>query len=287
MKYLITTLFIFTALVFGADPAMPSQEGTWSKESGEHFVIYFMQDASFAREVLNKAEVYYRRIALELGYPRYSEFWIWDKRVKIYIYPDHEAFLKATGQPSWSHGMADYRKMQIISYAWSRDFLESLLPHEIGHLVFRDFVGFKGEVPLWLDEGVAQWCEEAKRPQIKQMARDFMAKDALISLNDMMKLDLNNINAAEKVHIYATRTKTGERGILFLSADNLISTYYLQAASIVGFLIERQGSDNFAHFCRGLRDGKTLEEALAFAYPVQIRNINELEDKWREYLKGG
>jgi len=70
----------------------------------------------------------------------------------------------------------------------------------------------------------------------------------------------------------------------FLSADNLVNTYYIQAVSLVGFLIGTYGSENFAGFCRQLRDGKNLDEALKFTYPSQIRSLEELEDKWREYL---
>ncbi|MCM8796248.1 MAG: hypothetical protein NC928_06165, partial [Candidatus Omnitrophica bacterium] len=137
IKKIIILIFICmcTAVTF-------TQE--WQELKGEHFLVYFTQDKKFAQEVLNKAEVYYQRIASELGYPRYSEFWLWDKRVKIYIYPDHTSFLQATQQPQWSYGMADYKNKQIISFLWSKGFLESLLPHEIAHLIFRDFVGFKG-----------------------------------------------------------------------------------------------------------------------------------------------
>ncbi len=256
----------------------------WQELSAEHFIVYFAQDEKFAREVADKAEYYYRRIATDLGYPRYSEFWTWDNRAKIYIYPDHESFLKATGQPKWSQGMAEYKTRSIISYVWSSGFLDSLLPHEMAHLIFRDFVGFKGEIPLWLDEGVAQWAEEPKRKQMKAMARHLYDSDTIICLADMMKLDIRYITDDSRVYIRPTRTKTGEPGVLFLSKDNLINTYYLQAVSLVGFLIEKYGSFAFADFCRQLRDGKSVEEALKGAYPVRITNLDEFEHKWREYL---
>lgn len=273
----------------------------WQELKGEHFIVYFIplekntdssntsltgftQYTKFAQEVLYKAEAYYQRIASDLGHPRYSEFWLWDKRVKIYIYSDHASFLAATGQPQWSHGMADYKKKQIVSFLWNRGFLESLLPHEMAHLIFRDFVGFKGEIPLWLDEGVAQWSEQAKRQEMKSMVQQLFEKDSLLSLEDMMKLDIRNVTDKDRVYIRSTRTKEGDKGVLFLSGDNLINTYYLQSVSLVGFLIEKYGSDRFTDFCRHLRDGKTIEDALKFAYPVYMRNLKELEDRWREYL---
>ncbi|MDD5255615.1 MAG: hypothetical protein PHR11_06160, partial [Candidatus Omnitrophica bacterium] len=105
--------------------------GDWQSVGGDHFLVYFTANEKFAKDVLDKAEFYYRNIATDLGYPRYSQFWTWDKRVKIYIYADRESFVKATGQAEWAEGLADYANKQIISYAWSQGFIESLLPHEM------------------------------------------------------------------------------------------------------------------------------------------------------------
>lgn len=266
----------FTHTSFGID---------WKEAGGEHFMVYFTKDEKFAKRALNKAEVYYRRIATELGYPRYSDFWLWDDRVKIYIYPDKPSFLKATEQPEWSEGMADYVEKSIASYAWSKNFLDSILPHETAHLIFRDFVGFEGEVPLWLDEGVAQWAEEIKRENMKKMVRELYKEDKLLLVEDLTKMDVRRFKEKNRVYIKATRLREGGQGVLFLSIDQLVSTFYLQAVSLIGFLIERYGSDRFAHFCRQLRDGKSLEEALRFAYPNHVRTLADLEDNWREYLE--
>lgn len=257
----------------------------WQEVRGEHFLVYFAESGQFAKDVLEKAEIYYRRIASDLGYPRYSNFWTWDNRVKIYIYPDRESFLKVTKQASWSEGMADYRKKEIISYAWKEGFVESLLPHEIAHLIFRDFVGFKGEVPLWLDEGVAQWTEEAKRNAYKAMSKIYLGKNTLLSLEDMMKLDIRNLNETERIHIRSIHKANNDRVILFIGGEELVNAYYLQAVSIVGFLIEKYGANSFTDFCRELREGKTIAEALSRAYPASIRGIEELEEKWIEYLQ--
>ena len=158
-------LYFFVSCFFSAVTLTADEIGEWKELKGEHFIVCYLQNEDFADDVLDKSEVYYSRIAADLNYPRYSEFWTWDKRVKIYIHPNLESFLKATGQPQWSRGMADYNNKQIISYAWSGGFLESLLPHEIAHLIFRDFVGFKSEIPLWLDEG---WPSGLKSPREKK-----------------------------------------------------------------------------------------------------------------------
>jgi len=256
-KYFPGFFFAFFLLA----PAAEAEE--WQEAKGEHFIINFFQDEKFAKDVLFKAEKYYADIASELGYQRYSGFWTWDNRVKIYIYPDKESFLKATGQPAWSSGLANYTDKAIISYAWSQEFTEALLPHEITHLIFRDYVGFKGEIPLWLDEGVAQWMEPRKREIIKEATRQLFENGTPLSLRKMLALDIRRSQDEE-----------------------LAKTYYIEAVSLVGFLITKYGSEDFINFCRQLRDGKSFEESLSFSYPTSIRGIKELEERWHEDIEG-
>lgn len=277
----------------------------WEEFKGDHFIVYFnptqdglavpkensIEEAAvimkFIKEVLDKAEVYYQNIALDLGYPRYSEFWTWEKRVKIYIYPDNNSFLAATGQPAWSEGMADYMKKQIVGYSRSRGFVDSILPHEMAHLVFRDFIGFKEELPLWLDEGVAQWEETSKRREMKRIIKDLYGKDSILTISDMMSINIRNIKRKDGLYIRSIITKNGDPGVLFLNGENLVNTYYIQAVSLVGFLMEKFGSVDFTNFCRQLRDGKKFEDALLSSYPLQIRSLEEFEKRWREYIEEG
>jgi hypothetical protein len=287
-KLIILYIIVFSQCFFNFIKL--SSAADWKELKSEHFIVYFTQDEKFAHDLLYKSEEYYKNIASDIGYPRYSDFWTWDNRVKIYIYPDHESFLKATGQPEWSQGMADYKNKKIISFAWSSNFLNSLLPHEMAHLIFRDFIGFKGEVPLWLDEGVAQWEEEEKRAKVQAVARQLLENNMVLTLKDLTKLDIRMMKEDEVVYIRSIPQPEGKDDVLFLSGDKLVHTYYIQAASLVGFLIEKYGSDNFANFCRQLRDGKALEEALRFAYPTHISSLQDLEKEWNKYLleyKGG
>ena len=249
---------------------------------GKHFIVYYYTGSEdFANEVLAKAEQYYVSIAQDLGYERYSEFWLWDKRVKIYIYPDHESYLKASNMPDWSHGMADYTNKIIMSYLRGKGFITSILPHEITHLMFRDFVGFTGEIPLWLDEGVAQWEEKAKR-NMNYIIKDAFRKKTVLSLSDMMKMDIRNIKGDDKV--YVRYTKDGDAPlILVLTGKNLINLYYVEAVSLVGFMIKKYGNKKFTSFCRELRYGKSVESALRAVYSSYFTTIDGLEREWKKY----
>ncbi len=240
---------------------LQDKEISWKEFKGDHFIIFYDQDDQFAKGVLEKAEEYYKKIADELGYERYSNFWQWDHRVKIYVYPSRDMFLQHTGQENWSSGAASYKEKEIWTYNWGEGFLEDLLPHEITHLIFRDYVGFKGEIPLWLDEGVAQWQESSKRGVVARLMKSVLQEGKAYSLKELTESDIRHV-------------KDGAR----------VTIFYMEAISLVSYLVNEQGRDNFIAFCRQLRDGKSLDEALRFTYPTTIRNLDDLEEAWKKFV---
>ncbi|HAJ57357.1 MAG TPA: hypothetical protein DCL35_06270 [Candidatus Omnitrophica bacterium] len=264
LVFLFFSFFAFLYSVFLPLFSVLCYAQAWQELKGDHFIVYYeKQDERFAKDALRHSEHYYNDIASDLGYVRYSGFWQWDKRVKVFIYPSQDSFLKATGQPSWSVGNANYDTKQIMGFTGSDEFINSILAHEIAHLIFRDFVGFKGEVPLWLDEGVAQWQERPKRQLVKFFVRSLMKDGKLMKLKDLTAMDVRKVPGADEA-----------------------KNFYIQAASLVGFMIEEHGPGKFADFCRQLRDGKSLDDALRFAYPAQMRDLGELEEKWLKYVSG-
>ena len=230
----------------------------WSEAKGDHFIVYYTGNEQFAKDISRQSEAYYNKIADDLGYARYSNFWQWDNRVKIYVYPTKEDYVKsAGGQPEWSNGMADYEHKSILTYSNAKDFLEALLPHEITHLIFRDYVGFKGQIPLWLDEGVAQWQEPKKRAIAKRVALYLVQKQKVFPLVDL-----------------TTMSRLAEKD------PDTVQAFYMQSVSIVDYMISQFGPQSFADFCRQLRDGKDLNEALRFAYSGSLHDLDELQTKW-------
>ncbi|MFH1045537.1 MAG: hypothetical protein V1727_01050 [Candidatus Omnitrophota bacterium] len=235
----------------------------WEELKGEHFLAYYQRNKGFAKEVLEKAEEYYKQIALDLGYARSHNFWSWDSRVKIYLFPDNKSYLtyiKSLGYPEWAVGMADYSHKEIISFNLSNGFLDTVLPHEITHLMFRDYVG-GNNIPLWIDEGVAQWSEKGRRAQVRQEIKKQLAHHSPIPMDRMMSLNIGQVDN-----------------------DFIVELYYVQAVSMIDFLISRFGADKFIYLCRQLRDGKEFEEALRFAYPNNLRDPDDLQLQWTDYL---
>ena len=52
----------------------------WKEYKADHFIIFHTGDEAYAKEVGRNADKYYVRIADELGYQRYSNFWQWENR---------------------------------------------------------------------------------------------------------------------------------------------------------------------------------------------------------------
>ncbi len=253
---LFVSLFLFSSQVLFAG-------SEWKLTKGKHFVIHYKEDKKFSEQVLRQAEKHYKRITHDLGYTKHGNFWLWDNRANIYLYSTREKFVKAVGAPKWATGKADYEKRTIAGVETSQTFLESVLPHEMGHLVFRDFIGFKNKAPLWLDEGVAQWADKETNIRAERAAVRLYKKKQLMSLAALTAMDVRKV------------TDTGKA-----------AEFYAQAASLVGFMIEKYGAERFTKFCRKLRDESSIDDALRFTYPEGLRSIDELERQWLKSFGG-
>lgn len=242
-----------------AAPAVYAQAGAWQELKSDHFIVYSAEGGGdFAGEAARRSETYYDDIAAWLGYARRGEFWTWDNRCRIYLYGSREDYIRETGQPAWSGGAAVLEKRTILSFRDAPDFLTSVLPHELAHLIFRDFTGAaNGQVPLWLDEGIAMSQEKARRKEFDE----WIAK---------MVKEKNWIPVKELMNVTSLQGDSGAGAVMF----------YAEAQSIVRFLVEKYGSERFQNFCRSLRDGAKPEEALEKNYPSDFPSLGAFEERW-------
>jgi hypothetical protein len=250
----VTPLFLFSI-------CLAQETEGWKTQKSTHFIIYYKNaPEDFIRQLIEKSEDYYNKIADDLGFRRF-DFWLWDKRAKIYIYDDAEEYQAATGQPAWSSGAALPKAKIIQSYPYAQGFLDVVLPHEMGHIIFREFVGFNNyAIPLWLEEGVACYQEKLKYLKANELIRNALDSGEFITLEA-----LANFNPQS-------------------ARDNkVVELFYAEAFSIVDFLIKEFGKDKFVIFCQKLRDKMSLEKAIAATYPT--RSIQELDQAWQKYLR--
>jgi hypothetical protein len=238
-----------------------ARDDNWLITKSTHFIVYYKNaPEDFIKEVIEKSEDYYDKIAADLGFMRF-DFWLWDNRAKIYIHDNAADYHSATGQPEWSGGNAVPASKIIQTFPYAQGFFEKILPHEMGHIIFREFVGFNNPaIPLWLDEGVASYQEKLTYSMADAFVRKAIEKGNFITLEK-----LSNFNPQ-----------------LTLS-DNLTQLFYTESFSVVDFLIKEFGRDKFVSFCQDLRDKKDLVRAVAMNY--SFSNIQELDSAWQRYLK--
>jgi hypothetical protein len=254
--------FLFLALLFTSSAILEATEAEkWNTAKSTHFIVYY-ENASqdFINRLMDKAEDYYNKIAEDLGFNRYN-FWLWDNRAKIYIYDNAKEYQSATGYPGWFAGSALAGEKIIQAYADATGFFDTVLPHEMGHIIFREFVGFYNKaIPLWLEEGVASYQQKLKYSMSDAWVREAIKKNNFMTLGK-----LGSFNVASNMDSDTARL------------------FYAESFSIVDFLIKEFGRDSFVLFCQNLRDKNNLERALASVYPFS--NVKELEQGWERYLE--
>jgi hypothetical protein len=243
----------------------PLAAETWRESNNKHFRVFYVEDAAFAAAVVEWAEYYYMQITLDLGLNHVVKRdwapWLWERRCRIYLHADRDAYLRATGAPPWSGGMVNYRQRVVHSFLGASAFLDKTLPHELAHIVFREFVGFDNpKVPRWLDEGVAQYAEHGRREESLDLMHQAVSQGVYLSLPQLHQLPLSH------------------------TSGGVARLFYAQAVTLVHFFLEQYGNRRFIEFCANLRDGKSLEQALGFATSGNLRSLADLEAAWYQFI---
>ena len=179
--------------------------------------------------------------------------------IDIYIYADTNDLKDAIlYEPSWTGGQAfpdqDIVILGISPYDldWGRDAIVHELTHVlVGHLTFSCL----GDVPTWLNEGLAVYSEGELDPSSQRQLDDAIRNDTLLTVRSL---------------------STG-----FSEVSDKAYLSYSQSYSITKFLIETYGQEKMTSLLVALRDGLTIDDALMQTYSF---DINGLEDGWRQAI---
>ena len=256
MKSYRIFLAFFILIVFAFSLHIPAED--WKIYKSDHFSMYYEDNLGFAQRVGYKAEEYYKQIDRNVGFTRFGKFWTFDKRCKIYVYSNKESYLGNNDIPSWSAGFANYDKREIVSYKESVNFLTSLLPHEMTHLILADYI--ENDIPLWFNEGLAVNMELTSKLRYVNAIKEELKKDNSLS-------------------IYEVLDKTG-----YPEDEEKVLLFYSISYSLVNFL-RSKGQYRFTNLCRALRDGRSFEQALIRSYQFNFGSLERLDKKWQEHIR--
>lgn len=254
-----TILLIIGFLLFrGGSLALAN---SWEQFKSRHFIIYYQKaPLDFVKEVEKSANIYYEDIARDMGWTR-TQGWSWEGRARIYIYNDSEHYVQDARAVGWSAGHAYSKDKVIRTFPSAHGFFDTTLPHELGHIIFREFIGEEVSVPLWFEEGVAMYQEKARRWGSHRAVQQAITRGEFIPLAELDRMRLGRE-----------------------TPEAVVALYYAQAASVVHFLIKEQGQIRFKRLCSELKAGKNFMDALGSVYG-RYKNLNDLNRSWVEFLK--
>ena len=179
--------------------------------------------------------------------------------VDLYIYASTDDLKEAIlYEPSWTGGQAFPDQNIVIlgispyDLEWGRDAIAHELTHVlVGHLTFSCL----GDVPTWLNEGLAVYSEGGLDPASQSQLEDAIRDNKLLTIRS---LSSGFSEVADKAYLS-----------------------YSQSYSVTKFLIETHGQEKITSLLMSLRDGLTIDEALMQTYGF---NIDGLETAWRQAI---
>jgi hypothetical protein len=221
-------------------------------QGGELILFWYTGGDSFARELMDTCEEGLARLTQDIGtYP--------ERPIKIYIYASTSDLKGAMIFPQeWTGGVAftAFSTIAIGIPPSELDWGRRALVHELTHLVVHQatFSPY-GQLPLWLDEGLAMYNEGELEPVFHSYLEEAILKDELISVRSLCSP---------------------------FSADYEIACLsYAQSYSLVGHLLDNYGQDRMLDLLTLLKQGSTYDEALTEVYGF---DIDGLDASWRGAL---
>lgn len=224
-------------------------EDSFNNKEGTHFnVRYEGGESDVAGHVVAIIlEEAYQKVGSDLGfYP--------DDSITTILY-SAEQFMDVTRAPAWSGGIYDGKiKIPVGGLRERTDVLEKVIFHEYTHAVVHRMGG--GRVPVWLNEGIAQY-EEGRNGGSEELFRYLASAENLVPLKYL------------------------EGSFMGLNQEQAILAYG-EALSAVKYIMDEYGTGMLTRLVSGYKDGKDSDAAIKDTFQMTYK---EFQESWRRYLR--
>jgi len=277
---------------FNPNAYRPGVEWTFNKSA--HFDIYTQKPTNGAISSPNMA------LAFETAYQTLRRFipWMMASRVRVFVYQDHNAYIKYEPEAkAWTRAVAYPTRGEIVVYdePGKQQDLKEVFTHELTHIFTQNFFDKHktGRImtPTWLDEGLAVLIEDQayngskggpwnRDFQTLNLQRDPSQEAPSFSSNSMFggfgkkssfgrsgrrggRMGFGNGNG-KPVHLTPFATFMQEGSLDTAEGQDKLQKWYLQAYLMVRFLLNPAGGSipsnrmQFEQFTRLLAEGEAV-----------------------------
>jgi hypothetical protein len=229
---------------------------SWKMISWEDITIFWYQgDSSFAQELVIAAQDATYRLADYTGAHL-------KEPLSLYIYANSRDLQEGMIFPQeWTGGVAftRYNTLAIAIAPTNLDWGMKTIAHELTHMIVGQItINPYGDLPVWLEEGLAMYVEGEMEPMFAAIFDKALAENSLISLRSL----------SSPFSAYADESALS----------------YAESYSAVEFLINSFGQDKMLELLNTFKQGSSYDDALLAVYGHDISGIDTL---WRKYLYGG
>lgn len=178
-------------------------------------------------------------------------------KILVMLFNTRESYMTYTKRPAWSGAASDLQSDTMYVLEGSNFYPLSV--HELTHLYFDGYF-LPSISPLWLSEGMAVYMQiyaTRQKPNWVDPGIKRILQGQYIDLEQMMQMeDLSALNTEQA------------------------ELWYTQAFSVVDYLLNRHGRDEFYRFCNELKAGEPVHLALYRAYGMPFNKISVLQNVW-------
>ena len=225
------------------------QNRPWQHLRTDHFVVHYDRGRkTFAAKVARLAESFYSYIAADL--PPGTVDLMGENLSHIFVFSNAEDWpevLRTTaGLSQYTVSFVGGQAMYLQEYGDSTGDKMAVLAHEMTHLVINRFL--KVRLPLWLNEGIAEYYGEFAYRSVRGMGKKSDA-DAFPPVR--AHIPLSTLLALESY-----------------PPDTTVLAFYRTSKYFVGFLrSKKRPPDSWNRFFAAVAEGAPAPAALLSAYP--------------------
>jgi len=225
----------------------------WQVKVAPDMDIYWHSlGTSLVKELTEGVESRLARVKLDVLIPE-------ERKPKVFVYPNAEELRSAVlFTQEWTGALAfwDYNIILIPVRSDNLEWAKRTLAHEITHLLVRDATfGPFGDIPTWLNEGLATYAEGELMAHEQKALDDAIANDGLFSIGSLS-------------------------GSFPADPDRALLAY-AQSNSLVSYLVSVHGWPKMGELLAVFKAGSTYDEAVRKVYGF---DTDGLEEQWRAHI---